>query len=546
MKKLKKALSLFLAVLTVASCISVSAFAAKVDPNNGTGDKIKSYLYMGLDKVVSTAVSVLNHVIPGLDFTGTFPDIENFKPTNFYPGKDKFDTEVKDGAKWKVGYAGDSLIKDLEYKDGVYLYKGKKVYMAGTLEPFKGRQPTEVVDDQQVRTYAITDSMGGTVVHAVIDGYGIASGDVAKIRARLEDFAKKNGIVSINVSVLHQHSCIDTLGMAAPLLPALIVNPILSIFGIGTDKFIGGKTPEFMENLYSTVADTVVKAVENMKDGTLYYGSIDSSEYIFDKREPKVIDPEIHRFRFVPNDETANEIWICEAGIHAVGAGVSTSKLCGDFPYYLRESVKNANGADVVFVQGAELAITGNYESLEFDGEVAGAKPKALGEALAKKLLAITNDEKLAPVLNIAHENIYIKLDNQILELAIREGLVSSTLAKDKNGYTAISEIGYMELGNKIGIMIVPGEISPELLWGGVIEKDKTWTGKSWDYPPFAETAKVEKLLCFGLANDQIGYIIPDNDYRSMFTENEEINAGSKVSASTIAKSFADLIKKVK
>lgn len=546
MKNIKKAVALFLAALVVASCFSVSAFAGSVDPNNGTGDKIKSYLYMGLDKVVSTAVSVLNRVIPGIDFFNDFPDIEGYTPKSFYPGEEKFDTEVGDGAKWKVGYASDSLIKDLEYKNGVYLYKGKKVYMAGSLEVFKGRQPTEIVDDQQVRTYAITDSVGGTVVHAVVDGYGLASGDVAKIRARLEDFAKKNNIVSINVSVLHQHSCIDTLGMAAPLFPALLVNPILSVFGIGTNKYIGGRTPEFMENLYSVVADTAVKAVESMKEGTLYYGSIDSSEYMFDKREPKVIDPEIHRFRFVPDDETENEIWICEAGIHAVGAGISTSKLCGDFPYYLRESVKKANKADVVFVQGAELAITGDYELLEFDNEVAGARPKALGEALAKKLLSISNDEKLAPVLNIAHQNVYIRLDNQILELAIREGLVGSTLAKDKDGYIAISEIGYMELGNKIGIMIVPGEISPELLWGGVIEKDKTWIGKSWDYPPFEETAKTEKLLCFGLANDQIGYIIPDNDYRSMFTENEEILAGSTTSASTIARAFAELIKKVK
>lgn len=546
MKRFKKALAVFLAVLTVASCLSVASFAANVDPNNGTKDKIISYLYMGLDKVVSTAVSALNHIIPGLDFTGTFPDIENYKPENFYPGEEKFDTEVKSGAKWKVGYAGDSLLKNLEYKDGQYLYKGKKVYLAGTLEPFKGRQPTEIVDDQQVRTYAITDSVGGTVVQAVIDGYGIASGDVAKIRARLADFAKENNIVSINVSVLHQHSCIDTLGMSAPLLPALFVNPILSVFGIGTDKFIGGKTPEFMQDLYSTVTETVVKAVEDMKDGSLYYGSIDSSEYIYDKREPKVIDPELHRLRFVPDEKGENEIWICEGGLHAVGAGVSTSKLCGDFPYYLRESVTEATGADIVYVQGAELAITGEYSSLEYDEEVSGSKTKAMGEALAKKLISIEKEEKLAPVLNVAHRSIYLDLDNQILELAIREGLVSSTIAKNKNGYTAISEIGYMELGNKIGIMLVPGEISPELLWGGVIEKDKTWTGKSWDYPPFAKTAKVEKLLCFGLENDQIGYIIPDNDYRSMFTENEEINAGSKTSASTIAQAFAKLIEEVK
>lgn len=546
MRKFKKALALFLAVLTVASCMSTVAFAAKVDPNNSAEDKLKSYLYMGLDKVVTAAVSVLNRVIPGRDWSGSFPSLETYKPENFYPGEEKFDSEVKAESKWSVGYSSASLIKDLEYTDGVYLYKGKKVYMAGTLEPFKGRQPTEILDDQQVCTYAISDSTGGTVVHAVIDGYGIASGDVAKIRARLADFAKKNNIVSINVSVLHQHSCIDILGMGAPLLQALVINPFLSILGVDTDLFVGGKTPEFMENVYNTVTSTVMEAVEDMEEGTLYYGSVDASEYIYDKREPKVIDPELHRFRFVPDDEKENEIWICEGGLHAVGAGISTSKICGDFPYYLRENINKTTGADVVYVQGAELAITGDYGSLSYDESVPAANVKAMGNALAERLKSIENDVKLDPVLNIAHKNIYVKITNQILELAIREGLVNSTLTKNGSGYTAVSEIGYMELGNKVGVMIVPGEISPELLWGGVIEKEKTWTGKSWDYPPFAETAKVEKLICFGLANDQIGYILPDNDIRSMFTENEEINAGSTQSASTIAQAFAELIEKVK
>lgn len=546
MKRFKKAIALVLAVLMVSSCFAAPVSAKKINPNNSTKEKAESYLYMALDKVVSAAVSALNRIIPGRDWSGSFPDIDNYKPDNFYPGDAKFETSVKADSKWKVGFSKASLLDGLEFKNGTYLYKGKKVSMAGSLEVFKRRQPTEVIDDQQVCTYAISDSTGGTVVHAVIDGYGIASGDVASIRAALSDFAKKNNIVSINVSVLHQHSCIDILGMGAPLLPALLLNPFLSILGADTDKFIGGKTPEFMTNVVSTVASTVKEAVKDMTAGTLYYGNVDASEFMRDKREPRVIDPDFHRFRFVPDNSKENEIWICEGGLHAVGAGISSTKLCADYPYYLRESIKKETGADAVFVQGAELAITDDIKTLDYDESIPLENVRALGKELGRRLMSIKDETKLDPVLNIAHQNVYIKITNQILELAIREGLVNSTLAKNGSGFTAVSEIGYMELGNKVGVMIVPGEISPELLWGGVIEKENTWTGKSWDYPPFAETAKVEKLLCFGLANDQIGYILPDNDYRSMFTENEEINAGSNEAASTIAQAFAELIKKVK
>lgn len=546
MKKFKKALALLLAVLMLSSCLVAPAYAGKIDPNNSSKEKLESYLYRLLDKVVSVAVSVLNRVIPGLE--NNWPDIDSFKPSeNFYPGMSKFDTEVKENAKWSAGYASDSLLKGLEKEGDVYLFNGKKVYMAGTLEPFKGRQPTEIIDDQRVCTYALSDGTGGTVVHAVIDGYGITSGDVLQIREKLASFAKENNIVSINVSVLHQHSCIDILGMGAPLLPALVVNPFMSLMNGEKKNFVGGKTPEFMENLYNVVAETVTEAVADMEPGSLYYGSADASEYIFDKRDPQVIDPDIHRFRFVPDDEKENEIWICEAGLHAVGAGISSTRICGDYPYYLREAVKEKTGADVVFVQGAELALTANYGSIpEYDDSNPADKTGKMGEALAQKLISISNDTPLDPVLNIATRNVYVKATNEILKLAVREGLVGTVLTKKGSNYYAVTELGYMELGNRVGVVIVPGEISPEIIWGGVIEKDKTWTGKSWDYEPFSKTAKVEKLLCFGLANDQIGYILPDNDFRSMFTENEEINAASAESGSTLAKAFEALISEVK
>lgn len=547
MKKLKKVLAVLLAALIAFSCLATPAFAAsKVDPNDGAGGKLKSYFYMAVDKLVSFVVSILNRVIPGIE--KNWPSIGDFKPSeDFYPGEEKFDAEVADGAKWSAGYSSASLIKDLEYTDGVYRYKGKKVYLAGSLEPLKGRQPTEIVDDQQVCTYALSDGTSGTVVHAVIDGYGIASGDVLKIRNRLAAFAKENNIIAINVSVLHQHSCIDTLGMAAPLVPALLTNPFLSVIGGDLKDYTGGKTTEFMENLYDTVAMTITEAVSGMEEGTLYYGSADISDYIFDKRDPQVYDSEMHRFRFDPDDESANEIWICEAGMHATGVGISGTRISADYPYYFRQSVKDATGADTVFVQGAELALTVDKDSLGYDGDDNIEKVSITGKKLADKTIAIDNDVALDPVLNIALQNVYVRDTNEILELAIREGLISSVIAKTKPGeYNVVTELGYMELGNKVGVVIVPGEIAPELLWGGVIESDKTWTGESWDYPSFAETAKVEKLICFGLANDQIGYILADNDFRSMFTENEEINAGSCEAGSTLTKAFGELVERVK
>ena len=539
MKHAKKIIALLLAAVMVLMASAVPALAAsKLDPSEGPAQKAESILYRILDKLIDILVKTLNMLIPGLNWTGRWPTAKNYSPQYFYEGEAAFDTEVQPEARWSAGFSTASLIEGLDIMNGEY-------YMAGTLEPFNGRVPVEVIDDMAVCAYALSDGVSGTVVQAVIDGYGLARGDVLEIRKLVDDFAKANDVISINVSVLHQHSCIDILGMGAPLVPAVFTNPAYSLLNKDTDDFVGGKNPSFMKHLYEVTARTITEAVESMTEGQLYYGYVDVSDYIKDKRDPQVFDPNMSRFRFVP-DGDADEIWICEAGIHCVGLGAGPDRITSDFPYYLKQYVKENAGADVVYVNGAELALTADYALIDVEETEINTRMKAMGETLGQKIIDIDNDQPLDPVLNIAHKEVAVKAENQILILAVREGLINSVVAKDGLGFTLITEIGYMELGNKVGVFFAPGELSPEVIWGGATTPDKSWTGDSWDYAPLAETAGVETALCFGLCNDQIGYILTDNDVRSIFTENEEINASSYHSASILTESFESLLAAVK
>lgn len=541
MKKAKRIIALVLtaALLLLTMAVPVSA-ASKIDPSEGPAQRIEATLYQLLDKIVNALLKVLNFLIPGLNLGNRWPTIDSYNsPDSFYGGEDEFDTEVQASSQWSVGYAYASLLKGLDIFNGSF-------YMAGTLEPIEGRVPTAIIDDQGVNVYAISDGTSGIAVQAVIDGYGLARGDVLAIREKLADFAAKKNIISINVSVLHQHSAIDILGMGAPLVPALFKNPALSVVGADISKFVGGKSTEFMNNMYNVVSDAIITAVNDMETGSLYYGSVDAAEFIYDKREPIVFDGELHRFRFDPDNEESNEIWLCEAGIHCVGFGAGADVISADFPYYLKEHVKEVTGADVVYVQGAELAITTEYDVLETEFFENKDRVKEYGSLLAERAMTIDNEIELAPVLNVKINEVPIEVDNGILTLAVREGLINSIVAKDGLGYQIITEIGYMELGNKIGIVFIPGEVAPEIIWGGVVGADKSWTHETWDYAPMSETAEIDKLLCFGLNNDQIGYILADNDIHSMFTENEEINASSTKSGSTLTKAFEELIASVK
>lgn len=60
---------------------------------------------------------------------------------------------------------------------------------------------------------------------------------------------------------------------------------------------------------------------------------------------------------------------------------------------------------------------------------------------------------------------------------------------------------------------IVPGEITPGLAWsGGDTLAERALRMRGFGHPTLSESAGRD-LLVFGLCNDELGYVVPDNDY---------------------------------
>ena len=570
----KKVLAVILSLILTFSVITVPVGAADIVLPETS---IENVFNMFIDQLLSYILKYLNKYWPG--YEDKWSTSEDYVPENFYQGEETFDKTVSPDAQWKVGYAGASLLEGIDPMSGDY-------FLAGSLEPIVGRVPTQVIDDQRVRVYAISDGVGGTVVHAVIDGFGLSRGDVMEIRSRMAEFAEKYGVVAINVSVLHQHSCIDTLGMNVPLAQALIMNTGNAATGGLLDDQKVQKNQQFMENLFAKTVYAMKRAVVNMKTGDLYYGSVDIADYIKDKRDPQAIDSEIQRLRFVPEDGTG-ETWILEAGIHCTSIGAGPEELTADYPYYIEKTIREEIGANVVFIQGAELAITtreillcGECDSIanvaHTDDGVEISCPNGCGEVafgedigeandiwyqnnigdkndfetmaeygyiLAQKVIAIEEEEKLDPVLNIAMQEVALDVDNQILTLAAREDVLNAVITKAGDGYNMITEIGYMELGNSVAVFLCPGEFDPILIYGGPESGDASWTGGEWAMPALKDCTNCENVMVFGLCNDQAGYVLRDNEYHSLLSENEEVNIISRTAGSTFVNSFMDLLK---
>ena len=507
-------------------------------------DMLLKFLYGIVDKLIDVLLKAINLVVPSIDF----PDKETYVNDQFYPGMDEYLEAPAPGAVWNLGYGSGSIQTGNEM-DG-------KHYVGGSLSFPSPKTVSAVYDDQRVRCVALNDGSGrGTVVFAVVDAFGLSNTDVAGIRAQLADYAKANNIVGINIAVLHQHSCVDTFGMNGDLLKMVFTNPASNVANklFGTDlKLLDGRNPEFMANLYNVTEQAVKTAVETMEEGKMYYSTADIEDLLREKRDPYVVDGDLHRFRFVPADGS-KETWIVDSPSHCVGNGAAGTEVTGDYPYYMEQIINKKENANFMMVLGAELAISSDYKPLNLPENYESIEGiNAYATELVRRLVEESTEEvEVAPLLNFKMAQYYVPVTNQILLFAGKLGAISNTVvgldAMDREA-EILTEIGYLELGTDIAVALVPGELEAAIAYGGCLGADDSWTYEDFDYPSMQEVVgEDKKLLVFGLMNDQVGYILPDNEFKSLLAgENEEIVASGNKAGSNTIEAFISLMETVK
>ena len=128
-------------------------------------------------------------------------------------------------------------------------------------------------------------------------------------------------------------------------------------------------------------------------------------------------------------------------------------------------------------------------------------------------------EKELKPLLNLYVKKAELKVDNPIFYAIAKHRIGSYTILSDDNGrYKSFTEVGLLELGGKRKIALVPGELEPAVLSGSQATGDKeSFSKTSFSSVPLKTSAKDDELVVFGLSNDAIGYIIPDNDFSMMF-----------------------------
>ena len=282
--------------------------------------------------------------------------------------------------------------------------------------------------------------------------------------------------------------------------------------------------------------------------------------------EKQIAMTDISRFIFIPDDETATPTMMINIAAHPDVAGLPTEsnsgrEISGDYLFYCGKFLEDA-GYNFMFFQGA---IAGIYMSRSVTGDGVPTEQRVeesqrYGFELARMALALTmtkeeveadpmlncaeeiaeygeeegysiwyenwnkdeegndvipEEQEVEPFLNLLIKQVEIPVSNALIEAVGKLNMANYVVIANEDGtYSTITEIGYMEMGNQFKTVFLPGEICQDLIApnGASLNAEYSVTIKPFPSSPACDIFG-EDVKCFGLMNDAIGYVVPDNDY---------------------------------
>ena len=399
-----------------------------------------------------------------------------------------------------------------------------------------GWEPAGVLDLCTAQAVWMDAGAGGILLIGV-DCVGLGSPTVKEIRSRLQELCKETGCKAVNVYSTHDHAGVDTLGLWGPVM-------------------VDGKNDEYMENVIEAAVAAAYEAAENRTTGKLYYGSVDTealAPMLRDSRNPLIYDSYLHQLRFEPDEATGTGIRMYIYGAHAEALRGSNAMISRDFPGVMCDTITEKTGDHAMFMPGA---VGGLIMTKEFTG-LSVNNMNITAQKLADFALSIEDEEEIEPDLQFARKEFEVPMDNTGYLFYKFLGVLENEISKGDSatGYMLHSEMTALQLGDLL-LALIPGEIFPELVWGGEAAQHNPEGENPQPLAEIAVEAGYDDLLVIGLANDELGYIVPPSDfllneevpYLLRITDNtgedhyEETNSVSESCAVVIAEIFEQLV----
>jgi len=402
----------------------------------------------------------------------------------------------------RAGFARQRINPDLSRP-------GHPVWIAG----FSQHRAATAIHDDLWAVGCVWDDGVTKVGLVVLDAIGFFQDDVIAVR-RAAAAAKLQYMV---VCSTHNHSTPDLMGLWGP-------HPLKT-----------GVDPDYRQQVIQTAAKVLVEAASATRPARMGVVELPlpTAGLVADTRKPEVFDATLRAMVFRDAESGAVLGSVVNWGDHPETPWSRNTEITSDYCGYLRDELEKGIAVDGqvreaglggihLFVNGAvgglmsttpSVTVRDPYLDKDFK-EPSHDKARAVARRLGQPLLPLLRKPDLAAV-----ERAPITVDAATLEipLANKGFFAAAILGLMDRGHSRLgwlrTEVAVIGLGD-VRLICVPGELYPELANGGI----ERAPGGDFDCNP-VEVPALRQLVAgkpaflLGLANDEIGYIIPKSEW---------------------------------
>jgi hypothetical protein len=375
------------------------------------------------------------------------------------------------------------------------------------------RAATKIHDDLWAVACAIDDGKS-RIGFVALDAIGFFHDDVIRVRRMLSDELKLDYVV---VCSTHNHSTPDLMGLW------------------GSDFLHTGVDPRYLEHVRAAAAKSLTDAVGALTPAamTSHVWPLKPEGLVIDTRKPEVYDPDLRMLHFTEPRTGATIGSIVGWADHPETPWGDSTEITADFPGYLRDALEHGvSEGDTVYEKGlggTHLYINGAigglmttsprvtvhdpYLGKDFS-EPSHDKARALGRQLAATILKDARNWPSGgvthPALGVHARTFEVPLDNDGFLAAPVLGLLDRGHVRWK---VLRTEAAVITLG-RVSFACVPGEIYPEIVNGGIENPPGAdFTMAPLEVPPIRDMMPGSVKFVVGLANDELGYLIPKSEW---------------------------------
>lgn len=430
-----------------------------------------------------------------------------------------------------AGYPG----ADAGEADGEF----QAVWMGG----FSNGHPAQGVHDPLWARAVVLDQGSTRLAIVSLDLVGFFHDDVLGIRE--EAAAAGLEVDHVLVSSTHQHEGPDTMGLWGERIGR------------------SGYDPEYVASVRAQAVLAIAAAVEGLQEvGEVRVAQADPAQahergqanLVRDSRDPVIVPDTVDVATFAGVDG-ALLFSVVSWGNHPEVLASGNYQMTSDFAHYLRLTLESGStwtgevagreglGVPCVYLQGmvgglmTPLGVTVHTPDGRTLSEASFEKAEALGQLIGEMALdALGQGEALSsPALSFTQSLFKVPVENWGFQGMFKMGVFQRTLydfdpdedIDDVNYPWLMTEVNHIRLG-ELELLTVPGELLPEIAIGGY-DGSKVGTDlyplldPSNPNPPDLASAPPPPYLrdlmggrfrwVVGLANDELGYIIPEYDY---------------------------------